>query len=119
MGDSLKYKLSSGKPSKALFFLKGFLKQCIPGWYYRNSGEKLIQSLNKRKDKAYILERVAYYNKVEKQQVLSDNIRHEHHGRTYTFTTKRKNILNRLIKMHRFMSIVERIDMGIYLIEKL
>lgn len=85
MADSLKYKLSSGKPSKALFFLKGFLKQCVPGWYYRNIGEKLIQSLNNRKDKAYILERVAYYNKVEKEQLLSDNIRHEHHGSYYIF----------------------------------
>lgn len=30
MSDSLLYKLRSGKPPKVFFFLKGYLKRCIP-----------------------------------------------------------------------------------------
>ena len=70
MSDSLLYKISSGKPPKFLFFIKGFLKQCIPGWYYRHKRNKMIRSLQQHKDKDYILERVAYYNKVNMPQDL-------------------------------------------------
>ena len=85
MADSLKYKLSSGKPPKALFFLKGFLKMCIPGCYYKFQRKKMIQNLDKRADKEYILERVAYYNKVTTPQPLPQTIRHEHKGSFFIF----------------------------------
>ena len=85
MADSLKYKLSSGKPPKIIFFLKGFLKMCVPGWYYQYKKKKLIQSLEQRNDKDYILERVSYYNKVEKRQALPNVVRQEHKGSYYIF----------------------------------
>ena len=85
MADSLKYKLSSGKPPKALFFLKGFLKMCVPGSYYRFQRKKMLKHLEKRADKEYILERVAYYNKVEQTQTLPALVRHEHKGSYYIF----------------------------------
>ena len=91
MSDSLLYKISSGKPPKFLFFIKGFLKQCVPGWYYRHKRNKIIHNLQQRKDKDYILERVAYYNKTTKKQQLPQEAINNHNGSYYIFVDKMKN----------------------------
>lgn len=91
MSDSLIYKMSSGKPSKLLFFMKGFLKQCIPGCYYRNKRKKLLKTLDLRADKEYILDRVAYYNKVTNSQRLPSEVVQDHKGSYFVFLDKMKN----------------------------
>ena len=91
MSDSLLYKISSGKPPKFLFFIKGFFKQCVPGWYYRHKRNKIIHNLQQRKDKDYILERVAYYNKTNKKQQLPQEAINNHNGSYYIFVDKMKN----------------------------
>lgn len=91
MADSLGYKWNSGKPCKAWFFTKGFLKGCIPNWFYRAKKQKLIQQLEKRQDKDYILERVAYYNRVESPQPLPLLVQHEHKGHYYLFLDQIKH----------------------------
>ena len=42
MSDSLLYKLRSGKPSKAFFFLKGYLKRCIPDCFFQYAEKELF-----------------------------------------------------------------------------
>ena len=85
MTDSLLYRCKSGKPVKAWFFIKGFMKNCIPSCLYQHRKEKLLEQLDKREDKAYILERVNYYNKVMQPQALPQHVRHEHEGHYYVF----------------------------------
>ena len=92
MANSLTYRWKSGKPFKAWFFIKGFIKNCIPSFVYRQRREKLLRQLEYRKDKAYILKRVEYYSKMQTPQPLPTTNRREHHGHYYVF----------LDKIHRF-----------------
>lgn len=85
MKDSLRYKLLSGKPPKIIFFIKGYLKMCIPTWYNNRRLKKKLKEWDKRSDKDYILDRVAYYNKVDGVHKLPDVERHENHGSYYVF----------------------------------
>ena len=88
MGDSLLYKLNSGKPSKAVFFMKGFLKNIVPDSFFNYRRKKLIQSLPQRKDYAYIMGRVNYYNKLNVLTELPKTTRHDHKGSFYYFIDK-------------------------------
>jgi len=65
MSDSLLYKLRSGKPPKAFFFLKGYLKRCIPDCFFRIRRKSCLAQVEARPDKDYIYERVNYYNKMQ------------------------------------------------------
>ena len=62
MSDSLLYKLRSGKPPKVFFFLKGYLKRCIPDCFFRIRRKSCLAQVEARPDKDYIYERVNYYN---------------------------------------------------------
>lgn len=64
MKDSLWYKLRSGKPPKALYFLKEYLHLCIPHAFYERKRKRMLATVEQRPDAAYIRERVAYYNKL-------------------------------------------------------
>ena len=88
MADSLLYKLNSGKPSKAVFFMKGFLKNLVPDCFFNHRRKKLLQSLPQRKDYAYIMERVNYYNKLNDRTDLPKTTRHDHKGSFYYFIDK-------------------------------
>lgn len=88
MSDSLNYRWKSGKPFKAWFFVKGFVKTCFPSFIYRKRKEKLLQQLEKRKDKDYILERVEYYNKAKHPHALPSITLHKHNGHYYHFLDK-------------------------------
>lgn len=90
MADSLLYKLRSGKPPKALFFMKGFLKACVPSCFYRARKKKLLSELETRSDKEYILARVNYYNKVSQKCALPTEAIHEHKSSYYIFVDKIK-----------------------------
>lgn len=72
MADSLLYKLRSGKPPKFIYFAKNALRMIIPGSYYRSKLKKTLDKLEKNPDKAYIIERVNYYNKLSTTRSLPD-----------------------------------------------
>lgn len=91
MSDSLLYKLRSGKPPKILFFLKGYLQMCVPGFLYRMRRSGCLKQVENRPDREYIYERVNYYNKVQHPVALPDKTVHEHKHSYYVYLDKIKN----------------------------
>lgn len=83
MSDSLLYKLTSGKPPKLFFFIKGYLKEFLPDCLF--NGERIIRKLRTRPDKDYILKRVNYYNRLQKSCDLPEKALHENHHSYYVF----------------------------------
>lgn len=76
MGDSLFYKLRSGKPPKLVYFLANFSRLTIPVFFYRGRLKKMLSQLQNHPEKEYISERVNYYNKLsEKKALPNDSIR--------------------------------------------
>ena len=88
MSDSLLYKLRSGKPPKVFFFLKGYLKRCIPDCFFRIRRKSCLAQVEARPDKDYIYERVNYYNKMQYPVDLPDTILHEHKHSYYVYLDK-------------------------------
>lgn len=80
-----------GKNSKFLYFLQHVGCFFLPTAYYRTRLRKVLNSLEQRADKDYILRRVNYYNKLKKVTVLpSDaaqvkNFHLKGHHSTYFF----------------------------------
>lgn len=69
----LKYILHSGKNSKLTYYVGNFLRLfLIPDFWYRSKRKAILQSLEKRSDKEYILSRVDYYCQLKKEVFLSD-----------------------------------------------
>ncbi|MDR0750603.1 MAG: lipopolysaccharide biosynthesis protein [Tannerellaceae bacterium] len=90
MSDSLLYKLNSGKPPKILFFLKGYLQMCIPDCFFGMRRKRYLRQVEERPDKAYIYERVDYYNKMQCPSALPDTVLHEHKHSYYVYLDKIK-----------------------------
>lgn len=57
----LKYLLHSGKNPKWQYYLRSYAQLCTPRCLLRPRAENLLQSLENRPDKQYILDRVDYY----------------------------------------------------------
>ena len=55
MGDSLLYKVRSGKPVKFFDFLKNYMGLLIPDNYYRSHLKTKLEAARKRPDYEYIL----------------------------------------------------------------
>ncbi len=64
MGDSIIYKLTSGKPNKFLNFLSGFAGLAVPDAVYRHRLPHLLEAARRRPDYDEIRQRVDYYMKV-------------------------------------------------------
>lgn len=88
MGDSLLYKLRSGKPPKIFFFLKGYLLMCMPTCFFRLCRKRYLAQVETRSDKDYIYQRVNYYNKMRHPVALPDKTFHEHKFGYYIFLDK-------------------------------
>lgn len=58
---NLWYKLHSGKNNKFFYYLRGYLRELIPGFISRIKGQKMLQSIGERADKDYIWQRIDYY----------------------------------------------------------
>lgn len=71
---SLLYMLHSGKNPKWFYFLQNYLRQLVPGWYYRMRLEGKLCLIDKRNDSAYIRERVQYYNSLDAVEPLPDSV---------------------------------------------
>lgn len=74
MFDKLRYKLTSGKNNKACYFLRSYASMLVPSAFYRSQLKGLLQSLDNRDDKDYILERVNYYCKGDALQLAEDAV---------------------------------------------
>lgn len=66
----LYYKLNSGKNPKYLYYTKSFIRYAMPKFLFRMQRKRLLKSIRKRQDYAYIQERAAYYNKLDKSTPL-------------------------------------------------
>lgn len=53
--------LRSGKNIKALYYLSNYAQMLIPNCLFNSRLERILNSLDEREDKAYILDRVDYY----------------------------------------------------------
>ncbi len=66
MGDSIIYKLNSGKPNKFLNFLSGFIGMSIPDCLFRRRLPRVLKEIDKRPDSHYIRQRADYYIKTDR-----------------------------------------------------
>lgn len=55
------YRLHSGKNSKWAYYLRGYLRQCVPGFISRAWGQHLLATIAQRTDREYIEQRIRYY----------------------------------------------------------
>ena len=60
------YFFNSGKNNKLFYYIKNGVRLIVPKAPLRKKLKKTLDEVNRRPDKEYILERVAYYNKLEK-----------------------------------------------------
>lgn len=82
---SLKYRLTSGKPSKGSYYACSMLKNLVPGFINRLLAKRMLKSLSQRPDRDYILDRVDYYNKLSAPFSLPDEVWNERFGGVYHF----------------------------------
>ena len=71
MKDSIFYKVRSGKPIKFLNFLEKFLGLLVPDVYYRFRLKRKLTKARLRSDYNYMLQRVAYYIRINKSWHIS------------------------------------------------
>ncbi len=75
MGDSIVYKLTSGKPVKFLDFLSGFVGLAVPDFLYRHRLRGLLARAAERPDYGYMLRRADYYAKTDRPFRVPDTDR--------------------------------------------
>lgn len=85
MADSLIYKLTSGKPIKALYMLRSYAALLVPSWWYRRRRKAMLERAARRPDYAYMQERAAYYCRLTAPATLPTEPRAEHKGYMYVF----------------------------------
>ena len=64
MNRKIYYLFHSGKNCKFLYYLRSYLREAMPRWCTQIQLKSKLAKLDSRADKAYILERVNYYNKL-------------------------------------------------------
>ena len=85
MADSLKYRLTSGKPSKGSYYVRNVLKKLVPSCLCRMKARRMLKQLEVHPDKEYILDRVNYYNTLTAPFELPAETWHERNGGIYHF----------------------------------
>ena len=68
--NKLLYTFKSGKNNKALYFFKNYCRLGVPSCFYSGRLSRKIAQIEKRSDKEYIEDRVAYYNKLSAEKTL-------------------------------------------------
>lgn len=88
MGDSISYKLNSGKPNKFLNFLSGFVGMAVPDSFFRHRLPRILEKARKRADYDYIRQRTDYYVKTNRPFAIpvKDHFKRE---RSWIFYTGR------------------------------
>ena len=78
MADTIFYKLNSGKPFKAIYFVRKYLELLIPDFIYRKRLKSVIQAAARRDDFDYVKKRVAYYCRLsEEWQINPQDFTHK------------------------------------------
>lgn len=85
MADSLIYKLTSGKPIKALYMIRSYAALAVPSRLYRSRRKALLAKAARRSDYAYMVERASYYCRLREPAPLPAEPRGEHKGHMYVF----------------------------------
>ncbi|MCJ1808827.1 hypothetical protein [Flavobacterium covae] len=70
---NLNFLFNSGKNPKWKYYFINIVLNFLPKFIFRSQYPKLIVNFNRRPDKDYILERVNYYNKLNKNTSLPSN----------------------------------------------
>ncbi|WP_258932383.1 hypothetical protein [Flavobacterium oreochromis] len=70
---NLNFLFNSGKNPKWKYYLNNIILNSLPKSIFRDQYYKIINDFNSRTDKDYILERVNYYNKLNKNKDLASN----------------------------------------------
>ena len=73
MKNKLLYRLRSGKNPKFIYYFVNICRQLMPKRVFRARLQKRLAVLAQRTDKAYILQRVDYYNQLQKVVRLPDD----------------------------------------------
>lgn len=68
----LKYKFHSGKNSKPWYYVKEFINVHLPVGYLAWCKKRILEKAKKRADYDYIMQRVDYYNKLDKDNLHLD-----------------------------------------------
>jgi hypothetical protein len=61
------------KNNKFSYYLKGNIRRYLPSFFFRNRLERIFSDINKF-DSCYIQKRVDYYNQLEENSLLSENV---------------------------------------------
>lgn len=69
----LLYKFRSGKNTKLFYYIANYSSLIIPNVFFRSRLQKVLKKTEKRKDYAYIKERVDYYNQLSEHVILPDS----------------------------------------------
>ena len=66
--------IRNGKNPKWVFFLKGYLRECLPLFLSQKYAKKQIAKSSSRFDYNYIIERVYYFNKLNQPKKIIDAV---------------------------------------------
>lgn len=70
----LKYLFKSGKNPKLIYYILAYARVATPKIIYRRRLNKVLKSIDSRADANYIKSRVDYYNKLEQEQELPEQV---------------------------------------------
>ena len=75
--NKLAYLLRSGKNPKFIYYGVNYLRLITPKFFFRLKRKWVVKSLDKRRDKEYILQRVNYYNRLNINSYVPDKNRED------------------------------------------
>ena len=73
MLENLHYKLFSGKNSRLIYNIRCYVRRVIPKFLLKMCLKSRLAQLEKRSDKDYILQRVDYYNRLQRGSILPND----------------------------------------------
>lgn len=68
----LSYTFNSGKNPKYIYYIRSYARWIAPKWWYRRRLCRLLERAQHRADWDYIMQRVEYYNKLERTPIPID-----------------------------------------------
>lgn len=98
MGDSILYKLHSGKPNKLAKLIKNYAGLLVPDVCYRMRLQDKLLEAAERPDYGYIMRRVDYYNRMHTSWRVSPQDKAEYAKNTFSYTGTLGDYHRRLFK---------------------
>ena len=66
--------LNSGKNSKLKYYVQCYLREAMPRFLWQKQLSRLLEQMDSRPDKDYILQRTNYYNRLTAETVIDTNL---------------------------------------------